>query len=413
VVSTSTEAEHAAARWLMTPEAVRVQTAKIAAAAEADRLGHFRLDLSRLGAAAGHVADTIRLNYPDLRVPPHSRWRHFLIAGRDRWAEVVARLPTGNPQERARTRFDLAVTSVLLDAGAGPDWRYCDRATGTVLRRSEGLAAASLAMFEEGVFSARPEEPLRADAEALCRLDAATLARHLQVGPQNPIAGLEGRTLLLNRLGHEVANQPMFFREGRIGHLADYLAGIADGGRLAARLVLIAVLEAFSAIWPGRLTLAGRGLGDTWFHPAAEGPGAASGLVPFHKLSQWLAYSLIEPLAERGVEVVRADALTGLAEYRNGGLFIDAGVIVPRDPRLLAEPLAPGSAPVVEWRALTVALIDRIAEPVRRCLGVGAHDLPLAALLEGGTWSAGRRIARALRPDGGPPLTIVSDGSVF
>ena len=30
--------------------------------------------------------------------------------------------------------------------------------------------------------------------------------------------------------------------------------------------------------------------------------------------------------------VTDIDGLTGLAEYRNGGLFIDTGVIVARDP---------------------------------------------------------------------------------
>jgi hypothetical protein len=39
--------------------------------------------------------------------------------------------------------------------------------------------------------------------------------------------------------------------------------------------------------------------------------------------------------------------------------------------------------------------------------------LPLARILQGGTWAAGRTIAKRLRPDGGPPLKIISDGTVF
>jgi hypothetical protein len=39
--------------------------------------------------------------------------------------------------------------------------------------------------------------------------------------------------------------------------------------------------------------------------------------------------------------------------------------------------------------------------------------LPLAKVLEGGTWAAGRIIARRLRADGSPPLNVVSDGTVF
>ena len=50
---------------------------------------------------------------------------------------------------------------------------------------------------------------------------------------------------------------------------------------------------------------------------------------------------------------------------------------------------------------------------VRAELGVTAEAFPLARVLEGGTWAAGRRIAAERREGGGPPLTIDSDGTVF
>ncbi len=413
VASTSIDSDAEAARWLMTPEAVRVQAGKLHTAAAAGGSGYFRLDLQRLPAVADDVTATIRHNFPDLKVPPHARWRHFVIAGHDRWAALAAALAPDDIAERARVRFDLAVTSVLLDAGAGPRWGYRDEATGAVLTRSEGLAAASLSMFASGAFSSDPARPLRADAGALMRLDAATLAAHFQAAPDNPLEGLKGRCALINRLGHTVAARSAYFGAGRVGDFADYLSGLSRDGTLPARDILIAVLDAFADIWPGRLALAGRNLGDTWLHPAAAGPGAASGHVPFHKLSQWLSYSLIEPLAEAGLEVTGPDALTGLAEYRNGGLFIDTGVIVPRDPALLATPQPQDSEAIVEWRALTVALIDRIAPLIRERLGLDEAAMPLAAVLEGGTWAAGRRIAAERPPGGGPPLAIISDGSLF
>ena len=64
-------------------------------------------------------------------------------------------------------------------------------------------------------------------------------------------------------------------------------------------------------------------------------------------------------------------------------------------------------------RDMPTALIDRLADGVRARLGFDANRLPLAKVLEGGTWAAGRRIARARRPDGGPPFNIESDGTVF
>ncbi len=91
--------------------------------------------------------------------------------------------------------------------------------------------------------------------------------------------------------------------------------------------------------------------------------------MPFHKLSQWLSYSLIEPLEWAGFEVVAMDGLTGLPEYRNGGLFLDAGVLALKDPAEAKQPHAVDSTLVVEWRALTVALLDRIADPIRSQLG--------------------------------------------
>ena len=136
-----------------------------------------------------------------------------------------------------------------------------------------------------------------------------------------------------------------------------------------------------------------------------------SGLVPFHKLSQWLTYSLIEPLEEAGIMVTDLDGLTGLPEYRNGGLFLDTGVLHLRDPADAGRPHEVDSELVVEWRALTVALLDRIAPEIRSRLDLKVF--PLAKVLEGGTWSTGRRLARAARPGGAPPITVASDGTVF
>jgi hypothetical protein len=297
---------------------------------------------------------------------------------------------------------------VLLDAGAGPGWRYREAETGQVFARSEGLAVASFRAMQCGLFSAYPAQPWRADAAALAALTAQALGEAFQQGPDNQLAGLAGRVGLLRRLGAVMAGAPApFGREGRLGRLYDFWLPRRD--LLPAPAILGDVLRAFGAIWPGRLDLGGVPLGDCWRHGAIPG----DGLVPLHKLSQWLAYSLIEPLADAGFRVTELDGLTGLAEYRNGGLLIDSGVLIPRDSELPSRPLDPAGEPVVEWRALTVALLDRLAPLVRAELGLGAADFPLASMLEGGTWAAGRELAFARRPDGAPPLTIASDGTLF
>jgi hypothetical protein len=159
--------------------------------------------------------------------------------------------------------------------------------------------------------------------------------------------------------------------------------------------------------------LAGVPLGDTWRHPLIAPGEPTEGLVPFHKLSQWLTYSLIEPLEAAGLAVERLDQLTALAEYRNGGLLVDMGVIRGRTPIDPKQRYDVSSEPIVEWRALTVALMDDLLEPVRQRLGLDA-GFAMPHLLQGGTWSAGRRIAAGLRPpDGPPPISIAADGTVF
>jgi hypothetical protein len=369
-----------------------------------------------MAAVADAVLAVTRRSYPDLVIPFHARWRHFVVGGVDRWTQRadVAKWP--DAAARARAEFDLAIVSVLLDAGAGASWRYHDATTGQDIGRSEGLALASLDMFASGLFSAGANSPFRVDADTIAQMPLDRLERAFQVRDDNPLLGIEGRVSLLRRLGELVANRPHVFGSHdrpRPGGLFDQLVAKAVGGAIAAPLILSEVLSQLGPIWPSRLELAGVPLGDCWRHPAIIADDATAGLVPLHKLSQWLSYSLIEPLQRAGFEVTDIDGLTGLAEYRNGGLFLDLGVLRLRDAADAARSHAVDSLLVVEWRALTVALLDRLAELVRARLGRDRNSLPLASILEGGTWAAGRAAAFERRPDGSPPLKIISDGTVF
>jgi hypothetical protein len=437
---------------LRSARAVRERAQAMLALAERDALAHFRVDWSRLPAVVDRVLAVTRARYPDpAAIPPHARWRHFDAGGVDRLSALDARLRDLPVDEALRARFDLVVTSVLLDAGAGPRWSYREPGTDRVLTRSEGLAVASLHAFLAGTFSSDPRrQPLRADADGLRGVTEESLARAFQA-EDGSLAGLAGRAQLIRRLGEVVAASPRYFGGGpgaRVGNLADHLlrktvrtplvvAGLienaldalglgqtpslvpkprpagtlSDAGRperapLAAPDLLTAVLDGLGPIWPGRVEVDGINLGDTWPHPQL-------GLVPFHKLSQWLSYSLIEPLEAAGVRVVAVDGLTGLAEYRNGGLFLDGGVLVAKDDRIFGQTHAVDAPLVVEWRALTVALLDRTAAEMRARLGLSAEALPLAKVLEGGTWQAGRALAAEKRSGGGPPLEVSSDGTVF
>ncbi|MCR8960864.1 URC4/urg3 family protein [Variovorax sp. S2] len=427
-----------AATLLRTTGAIRERAAALLARARSGESRWFRIGGDDAADdAARAVAEVTRERYPWDTIPYHSRWRHFEAGGVDRLKQLDALLGDHiDARQRARAHIDLVLVSVLLDAGAGPNWHYTEPATGQRFTRSEGLGVASFHAFTSGLFSSDPDHPLQADAAGLRGLVTDRLGDAFQVSDVNPLVGLAGRTVLLRRLGEAMSEQPETFGDdGRPAGMFDALvapfgAAAPPTAEITAHQILSLLLETLSRIWPsansidsiavdGSDTTGGIGssdpalaLGDCWRHSAVRGPGLTNGWMPFHKLSQWLTYSLLEPFEWAGVKVRQLDALTALPEYRNGGLLIDSGVIVPKDPASLARTWKAGDEFIVEWRALTVALLDELAPRVRKMLDRTEEELPLACVLEGGTWAAGRVLAQRLR-DGAPPLLIESDGTVF
>lgn len=390
----------AAIDYLRSPQAIRDRAAFLFELAQQDQLRYFALDLDRLDLVVEYVAQVTRAAYPDLAVPFHSRWRHFPVA---RLATVFAGL-TG--VARTKAQIDLVIPSVLLDAGAGDRWCYTD-ATGQQWSRSQGLAVASLVMFEQGLFSHRGDRSTT--GQGLQNMTQEQLAAALQVSASNPLVGLEGRLGLLHRLGQMIEQH---IPGDRLGNLLETWRS----QEITAESVLQTVLLQLGELWPRRTRLAGVNLGDVWLHPQlppllADTP--ESRLMPFHKLSQWLTYSLLEPLQELGIQVTGINQLTGLAEYRNGGLFVDFGVLRLKQSEWLAVAHAPDATLIVEWRSLTIHLLDLVADRLRQQWQMDAQTLPLVKVLQGGTWQAGRAIAAQRRVDGGPPIQLKSDGTVF
>ncbi len=403
-----------AIKYLRSPAAIRERCDRIFNLGCQDKLSHFRVDLTKLDKCADYVIQVMHEEYPNLlEIPFHSRWRHFEVGNVSRIAELDRTLAGLTPLEKAKVKFDLAIISVLLDAGAGANWQYYERETEQVFRRSEGLAVASFRMFCQGTFSSHPV-PWQADAKGLQELTPKELMPGFQVSADNPLVGVEGRLELLQRLGQVLTQHPKVFgtENPRPGNMVNYLLD-NDNNQLAASTVLSAVLEGLGEIWPGRLAIADVNLGDVWIHPSLEGDNQSGRYVPFHKLSQWLTYSLLEPLQELGLEITGLNELTGLSEYRNGGLCLDIGLLEAKYPDILRDRYPVGSEIIVEWRALTVSLLDRIAAAIRQKLNLSSAELPLVKVLQGGTWSAGRRIASLLREGGVPPIQIESDGTVF
>ncbi|MBM09649.1 MAG: uracil phosphoribosyltransferase [Magnetovibrio sp.] len=406
-----------AVQMLMTPEAVRERCGQLFKAAEVGELKYFDLNLNALERTVFCVINEIKNNYPNGVVPFHSRWRHFELNNTDLWATVVEKHRHLTREEIARARIDLAVISVLLDAGAGPKWTYYDTTTGLNLGRSEGLALASLRLFESGILSADGrDDPLRADAKSLESLKCQSLATALQIKDENSLIGLPQRTKLLVKLGEALRQHPEVFGYGidaRPGNLFDHLKSKARNSNIPAREILLVLLHNLGEIWPNGKWVGDTCIGDIGYHSLIRINNETDKMIPFHKLSQWMTYSLIEPLEGANLNITDLDALTGLAEYRNGGLFIDTGVLNLKDPDLITKSHAPDSEIVVEWRALTIVLLDKIANLIRVESGKNKNTLPMASILQGGTWAAGRRLANEIRDNGEPPFIIDSDGTVF
>jgi hypothetical protein len=393
-------------QFLFSPLGIRTRAQQIYQRA-LDGKTHFQINEHKLAAVTAFVLQVIESNYPDRQVPYHSRWRHFEVGNRFQLNCLAEHSKNLDELDRARIGLDLILPSVLVDAGAGPDWSYSSSNSITV-GRSEGLGLASLDMFLAGGFSHRRQ--IETTAAGLDAVSAQRFCDFFKVSEQNPLLGVAGRVQLLKGLGAAMISQPDIFPNARPGDLVDYVLDHYERAP-SAENILQMVLKFFGNIWPGRLMLDGTNLGDTWvYSPLGNSPAS---YVPFHKLSQWISYSIIETLANNGFAVSGVEALTGLAEYRNGGLMLDSGLISLRDPSCAQTAWEPSSEIIIEWRALTVCLLDKIAEQITAALDTTPEAFPLAKVLEGGTWAAGRKLALQTRNNLTPPLQIVSDATVF
>ena len=394
---------------LLSPSTIRERARRVLVQAENGATG-FSVHREQLPHVAKRVATVTLSNYPDLNIPTHSRWGHFQAGSVNRLAELKSALSKSSLEDRIRAKLDLVVISVLLDAGAGDSWSYHEENSSQNFSRSEGLAIASFRGFLNGSFSHDPNQPYQVTSQGLAKLSLGELEKLFQVNDQNPIPGFEGRHALLLSLAKALGSQPTFFGPtGRPGDLFNWYQSQSINGEIDASKVLEGIQRGLGPIWPGRLDWNGFSLGDVWkYSPLGE---EHHNWIPFHKLSQWLTYSILETLEEGGLQVTGREQLTALAEYRNGGLLLDSGLLKLRKPEESEAFHEPGSERIIEWRALTIALIDEVAQQVREILE--RPGLPLGSILEGGTWAAGRELAAEKREGGGPPLKLKSDGTVF
>lgn len=456
-----------AAGYLKSLGSVRERSKIVTDKALRNALNHFDVDMSKFPDVVSFVCGIIKRDYdaPFSSIPSHGRYQHFCVGGRDRIANLLATFPeTVDNSEKCRRLIDLFLVSVLLDAGAGTSWGFKSAENGRIYRRSEGLAVASLEMFKAGLFSSSPSNKFQVDKGGLRNLTVEQLAKGMQSQPGNEIAGLEGRANLLIRLGDALEKADYFGDDGRPGCMIDYLVAHPTTQASSTPIVVLPVfwnvlMTGLGPIWPpSRTAIDGVSLGDAWpcssmpqqvsqpsspglspFPNSQSGPGAAAweSILPFHKLTQWLTYSLMQPMQNiLKIQFAGTELLTGLPEYRNGGLFIDLGVLTLKPDDLdrglqhysdycrrtgskgveVAPMFEPSDDVIVEWRGVTVGFLDQLLVEVNKALKkeLNGGELTLAQLLEAGSWKGGREIAEVSRPNTKePPILIDSDGTVF
>lgn len=323
--------------YLRSLPSIRARCSRVFELAEAGRLDYWDLDLTKEASIVDFVCELIARDYGTSyeSIPPHGRWRHF-VGGRVDPLLEAWRKENVDEMEVARRMVDLMLVSVLMDAGAGNVWKFRPKDGGEGIGRSEGLAVGSLEMFEKGMFSGVEEQPFRVDgasrspsamrlsklippsqpAIGLSKISPEQIADAMQVSEDNPMAGIEGRAGLLVRLASvltDPSNAAFFTKDGvsRPGHIIDYLLlhpsstqiPSASKYNVAVQIDTLwdIVVRGLSGVWPAaRTKIDGVSLGDVWPAACLAREGATDGeeLVPFHKLSQWLSYSLIEVCAQ-------------------------------------------------------------------------------------------------------------------
>ncbi|RHZ52481.1 hypothetical protein CDV55_103014 [Aspergillus turcosus] len=425
-------------QYVLGLKAVRERAHRVLQLAEENRLNHFEYHPDRLQDAVQYVISIIKRDFgPDKYhlIPPHGRWQHFQVGGINRPDNLLQQWKSKglDALEQTRSLLDLFFVSVLLDAGAGDKWRFTEPGTNIVVGRSEGTALASYNMFLNGDFATADSE--RRDivlGQALKDFDAATLQRGFQIDEEtNPLVGAFSRVELLRALGRSLLNLPEIFGPaGRPGHLVDYLLSQSPTPTEINYEILWTTLQTvLLPIWPSSRThIDNHPLGDAWplqvLADDAEAKSKCAHIQPFHKLTQWLAYSLTVPFERLlGVKWANMGLGTGLAEYRNGGLFVDLGVLTlkaevgERGRQSSGEGLPAFEATsdeIVEWRAMTVALLDKLHARIVDSEEFAGVRLSLAQVLEAGSWKAGRELAAEKRPGSrSSPILILGDGTLF
>lgn len=378
-----------------------------------DELHHVSVDTGQLGQALIKVLETTKKTYPDFQIPPYGVWRHFEAGGVDRWSALASARNFQTADELLAAAADLAILSAFMTVQTPKGWTYEDTIAGTQATGSEACALAAINMFAAGSFSSDVSDPFRVDADALIRLSGEELAAGLQWDVKKDAELLSKLQRHLKRFGEALALRSDLFGEGEATRPGTLLVklGSEGWGAVDATVILDRLLQSLAPVWDGGAAEGDVSFGDSFTYTSAREADKPS-IIPFHLTVQGMVYSLVEPLAWAGYEVDELDALTGPADAGHAALFLETGVLRFKDEESELDP-EQALDRMIEARAVTGALIDQLAEMLRKELKVEPEQLPLSCVLEGGTGRAGNEILRENRELRDKLAQILNPGSVF
>lgn len=368
----------AAVEHLHRLEVIRERAWMLLAAAEREQSDHFQPSPEAVGAVAVALAELIRAA-PQGETPPAAErapllanlWHGLRLDQPTALEALATALAGGDGLAHARSGADLAVLHRVIEPAGLP---------------SKGpLLDALVTFFAAGGCTAKTPGAPALDAPGLRRI----LAGDGGIEPPEALLKLLAEPERRERLrllasGLEQAPE-LFGAEGRFGLVLDRLVAMASGTnggrRIDAQQVVDLLAPLIDPITASTVRLGGRLAGDVWRHPLAWAGDRSRELVPFHAVLLALLLDLVEPLQEAELGLSGIEHVPVPADRALAALMLRLGLVRPRHAAIARLRHPPGSDIVVELRALSVALADRLADRLRAELGRTAHDLPVAGIV--------------------------------
>ena len=369
----------AAVEHLHRLDVIRERAWMLLAAAERGQSDHFVPSAEAIGTVAVALADSIRADDAAVKgtAPPplanlwHGMRRHQPGA----LAALGDALAGGDGLERARSGADLAALHRIIEPIG--------------LDASSPALDALVRHFAAGGWSGRAGA-VALDAPGIRRALAGDGAVAI---PDALMAKLAegGRRQRLEQLAAGLERAPdQLGLDGRFGSLLEGLVaesagsgGIGDStGQIPAQLLVDRLAPLIDPITASTVRIGGSLAGDVWRHPLAWAEDRSRELVPFHSLLLALVLDLVEPLEEASAPLADLDQLPVPADRVLAAQMLRLGLVRSRHPAVARLRHPPGSDIVVELRALSVALCERLADRLRAELGRTAHDLPVVQIVE-------------------------------